>query len=100
MSPERKTLFGIAWKNDNLGVTTEHLYGMNYHFVKDGEEERIQLDWLNIYLNGMKGWKVGTTSAVTHYGVNEIPIGADRDIILFDGQTICTDLDKKWIKKI
>jgi hypothetical protein len=32
MSPERRTQFGIFWKDETLGVTEEGVYAQNAHF--------------------------------------------------------------------
>jgi len=97
MAPEQRSLLGVKWKNERIGIDKWHTYCLNHHFFDDDKAVRICLEWVGANLHGRLGWLVGLTSAVTvHDGT---PIGADRDIVIFDGDETCTNLAKCRIKE-
>jgi len=95
MSPERRTSEGIFWSNPNLGIDEESVYGLGYHFVPDGEEERVQEEWgKNNPLHQRKGWRVGQSDA---------PLGCPiytYQLVVFDGDESVTGIHESKLKRI
>lgn len=72
---ERRTIFGIFWKDESLGVTEESVHAQNAHF--DIKPKRVKTRW------GDKGWLVGYGTTICNYQGHDIG-GTDR-FVLIDG---------------
>lgn len=89
MSPERRTLFGIFWKDESLGVTEEQCFPLNAHF--DMKPRRVRA-W------GRPGWLVGYGSTIcVHHGYD---IGESDRFVLLDGKKKANTFHKAKVEDI
>ena len=91
MSPERRTQFGIFWKDETLGVTEEGVYAQNAHF--DIKPVRVRTRW------GQTGWLVGYGTVITTMPGGQTVGDTDR-FVLLDGRKTATPYHVNSIKRI